>query len=140
MAVLWFGVRQVIDGKLTAGELSSFIVYAIFVSGNVGQLAGVFASLMQVRPYFPSCAAQQPPQSRMRGNVGRGGRIDVSVRWGAPNALRSFEQCPAGGDGCHASVPEAAVGDASGQLLLGLVCLAAVDGRALEACHDVVLT
>lgn len=60
MAVLWFGARQVIDGKLTAGELSSFIVYAIFVSGNVGQLAGVFASLMQVCPYFPPCAAQRP--------------------------------------------------------------------------------
>lgn len=49
MSVLWFGARQVIDAKLTAGELSSFVVYAIFVSGNVGQLAGVFASLMQVR-------------------------------------------------------------------------------------------
>lgn len=30
--------------------------------------------------------------------------------------------------------------DASGQLLLGLAYLAAVDGRALEACHEIVLT
>ncbi len=48
MAVLWWGARQVINDELSAGQLSSFVVYAIFVSGNVGQLAGVFSSLMQV--------------------------------------------------------------------------------------------
>lgn len=48
MAVLWWGARLVINGHLSAGQLSSFVVYAIFVSGNVGQLAGVFSSLMQV--------------------------------------------------------------------------------------------
>mmetsp|Transcript_17526 Transcript_17526/g.52590 ORF Transcript_17526/g.52590 Transcript_17526/m.52590 type:complete len:687 (+) Transcript_17526:397-2457(+) len=47
MAVLWWGARLVINGHLSAGQLSSFVVYAIFVSGNVGQLAGVFSSLMQ---------------------------------------------------------------------------------------------
>ena len=49
MCVLWFGARQVIEGRLTAGELSAFVVYAIFVSGNVGTLAGVFSSLIQAR-------------------------------------------------------------------------------------------
>ncbi len=49
MCVLWFGARLVVDGKLTAGELSAFVVYAIFVSGNVGALAGVFSSLIQAR-------------------------------------------------------------------------------------------
>jgi hypothetical protein len=48
MAVLWWGARLVIDDRLSVGQLSSFVVYSIFVSGNVGQLAGVFTSLMQV--------------------------------------------------------------------------------------------
>ena len=48
MCVLWYGARQVIDGKLTAGQLSAFVVYAVFVSANVGALAGVFSSLIQV--------------------------------------------------------------------------------------------
>lgn len=48
MAVLWWGARLVIDSRLSVGQLSSFVVYSIFVSGNVGQLAGVFTSLIQV--------------------------------------------------------------------------------------------
>ena len=54
MCVLWFGARQVIEGKLTAGQLSAFVVYAVFVSGNVGSLAGVFSSLIQVLPRAPA--------------------------------------------------------------------------------------
>jgi ABC-type bacteriocin/lantibiotic exporter with double-glycine peptidase domain len=49
MCVLWFGARQVIDGQLTPGQLSAFVVYSVYVSGNVGSLAGVFSNLMQVR-------------------------------------------------------------------------------------------
>ena len=48
MCVLWYGARHVIDGKLTAGQLSAFVVYAVFVSANVGALAGVFSSLIRV--------------------------------------------------------------------------------------------
>lgn len=48
MCVLWFGARQVIDGRLTPGQLSAFVVYSVYVSGNVGSLAGVFSNLMQV--------------------------------------------------------------------------------------------
>eukprot|EP00887_Chlorella_sp_A99_P000339 scaffold13.g339.t1 len=46
MAVVWFGARLVIAGGLTAGELSSFVVYAIFVSANAGMLMGVFSSAL----------------------------------------------------------------------------------------------
>ena len=52
MCVLWFGARQVIQGKLTAGQLSAFVVYAVFVSANVGALAGVFSSLIRVRTHY----------------------------------------------------------------------------------------
>ena len=48
MVVLWYGARQVIGGALTAGRLSSFIVYAVFVASNAGMLMGVFSSVTQV--------------------------------------------------------------------------------------------
>jgi ABC-type bacteriocin/lantibiotic exporter with double-glycine peptidase domain len=41
---------QVVEGKMTAGELSSFVIYALYVGGNVGALAGVISSLIQVLP------------------------------------------------------------------------------------------
>ena len=55
MCVLWFGARQVIDGRLTPGQLSAFVVYSVYVSGNVGSLAGVFSNLMQVRQMCSVC-------------------------------------------------------------------------------------
>ena len=61
MCVLWFGARLVVDGKLTAGELSAFVVYAIFVSGNVAALAGVFSSLIQVLRKLLSRSRAQTP-------------------------------------------------------------------------------
>ena len=53
VCVLWFGARQVVDGALSAGELSSFVIYALYVGANTGALAGVVSSLIQVTA-FPS--------------------------------------------------------------------------------------
>ncbi|CAL8472139.1 g11681 [Coccomyxa elongata] len=47
VTVLWFGARQVVDGKLTAGQLSSFVIYALYVGTNVGSLASVISNLIQ---------------------------------------------------------------------------------------------
>ena len=41
---------QVVDGKLSAGDLSTFIIYALYVGANVGALAGVISNLIQVAP------------------------------------------------------------------------------------------
>lgn len=41
-------VNQVVEGKLSAGELSSFVIYALYVGSNVGALAGVISNLIQV--------------------------------------------------------------------------------------------
>ena len=48
VCVLWFGARQVVDDKLSPGELSSFVIYALYVGANTGALAGVVSSLIQV--------------------------------------------------------------------------------------------
>ena len=37
MMVLWYGARLVIAGQLSAGQLSAFVVYAIYVSANAGE-------------------------------------------------------------------------------------------------------
>ena len=39
---------QVVEGKLSAGELSSFVIYALYVGSNVGSLASVISNLIQV--------------------------------------------------------------------------------------------
>lgn len=49
MLVLWFGARLVLEERLSAGRLSAFVVYAVFVATNAGMLLGVFSQVMQVR-------------------------------------------------------------------------------------------
>lgn len=48
MAVLWYGAQLVIAGQLTAGALSAFVVYALFVATNAGALLGIASSVVQV--------------------------------------------------------------------------------------------
>jgi ATP-binding cassette, subfamily B, bacterial MsbA len=47
VAVLWEGGQLVLDGKLTAGALVSFLLYAVFVAGAVGSLASLFGSYQE---------------------------------------------------------------------------------------------
>ena len=44
-AVLWLGGHDVLDGRLTGGELSSFIFFAVVVAGSVGSLSEVYGDL-----------------------------------------------------------------------------------------------
>jgi ATP-binding cassette subfamily B protein len=45
--VLWFGGREVLAGRLTGGELSAFLFYAILVAGNVGALSDIAGQLLR---------------------------------------------------------------------------------------------
>ncbi len=47
VAVLWYGASAVISGEMTAGELSQFIIYALFVAGALGELAEVWGEISQ---------------------------------------------------------------------------------------------
>jgi subfamily B ATP-binding cassette protein MsbA len=47
VAVLWQGGQLVLDGQLTAGQLVSFLLYAITVAAAVGALASVFGSFQE---------------------------------------------------------------------------------------------
>jgi ATP-binding cassette subfamily B protein len=47
VGVLWFGSSLVIDGSMTAGTLSQFVLYAVFVAGAMAELAEVTGELQQ---------------------------------------------------------------------------------------------
>ncbi|MBN3761921.1 ABC transporter transmembrane domain-containing protein [Burkholderia sp. Ac-20365] len=45
--VLWLGAQAVLAGKMTAGQLSQFILYAVFTAGAVGAVAEVWGDLQR---------------------------------------------------------------------------------------------
>ena len=45
--VLWIGGHDVIDGRISAGELSAFVFYAVVVAGAVGSLSEVIGELQR---------------------------------------------------------------------------------------------
>lgn len=45
--VLWFGGRDVLAGRMTGGELSAFVFFAVLVAGSVGALSEVAGELMR---------------------------------------------------------------------------------------------
>ncbi|MDX2073973.1 MAG: ABC transporter transmembrane domain-containing protein [Alphaproteobacteria bacterium] len=47
VTVLWFGGRDVLAGRITAGSLSSFVFYSIIVAGAVGALSEVVADIQR---------------------------------------------------------------------------------------------
>ena len=53
-----FVLPQVVEGKLSAGELSSFVIYALYVGSNVGSLASVISNLIQVS--MSACSREWP--------------------------------------------------------------------------------
>jgi ABC-type multidrug transport system fused ATPase/permease subunit len=47
LGVLGYGGGMVISGEITAGELASFLMYSMFVAGNVSSLSSVYADMMR---------------------------------------------------------------------------------------------
>ncbi len=45
--ILWIGGRDVLAGRLTAGELSAFVFYAVVVAGSVGAISEVIGDLQR---------------------------------------------------------------------------------------------
>lgn len=46
-AVIWFGVTMIHNGELAPEKLSEFILYAVFIGGSIGGLAGVYAQIQK---------------------------------------------------------------------------------------------
>jgi subfamily B ATP-binding cassette protein MsbA len=47
VAIFWFGGREVLAGRLTAGELFMFLVLTLTIAGSIGQFSGLWASLQE---------------------------------------------------------------------------------------------
>ncbi len=65
VAVLWYGASAVISGEMTGGQLSQFIIYALFVAGALGELAEVWGEISQARVppnarRNPGCRSRDP--------------------------------------------------------------------------------
>jgi len=79
--VLWFGAHAVLDGSMSAGELSQFVLYAVMVASSIGALsevwgdvqraAGATERLMELLAAQPDIrvAAQTVPLPAPRGEI-----------------------------------------------------------------------
>ncbi len=47
VAVLWFGARAVMDGAISAGTLSQFLLYSVFAAGALAALSEVWSEISQ---------------------------------------------------------------------------------------------
>lgn len=45
--ILWFGGREVLDGRITGGQLIGFLIYGLTVAGALGSLVGLYASVQE---------------------------------------------------------------------------------------------
>lgn len=45
--ILWFGGREVLDGRLTGGELVAFLIYGLTVAGSLGSLIGLYTQFQE---------------------------------------------------------------------------------------------
>jgi ATP-binding cassette subfamily B protein len=78
--VLWYGVHLIQQHELTAGALTSFMLYTLFVAGAMGSFAGLFTQLQRtlgatqrVRELLDevpeALTPPRPIQRRLRGEV-----------------------------------------------------------------------
>jgi len=47
VGVLWLGAQDVLQGRMSAGTLSQFVLYAVFAASSLGELAQVWAEISQ---------------------------------------------------------------------------------------------
>lgn len=45
--IVWFGGREVIEGRLLTGELIAFLIYGLSVAGSFGALIGLYSSFQE---------------------------------------------------------------------------------------------
>jgi len=46
-AILWFGGMEVIEGRLTGGELIAFLIYGLTIAGSFAALVGLYSSFQE---------------------------------------------------------------------------------------------
>ncbi len=71
--LLWFGGRKVIDGTISAGDLTAFVLYTAAMAGSLAELAGLWGALQRaagatdrlftILDETPTVSEPQHPQS-----------------------------------------------------------------------------
>ena len=89
--VLWQGAHRVLAGTMTPGELSQFLIYAVYVGisaaslsemwGEVQRAAGAMERLVELKNAIPAIAAPQDPQPLPQPSQGRIEFDRVSFRY-----------------------------------------------------------
>jgi ATP-binding cassette, subfamily B, bacterial len=147
--ILWIGGRDVVAGRLTPGELSAFVFYAVVVAGSVGAVsevvgdlqraAGASERLMELLAVAPDIAP--PDHPRALPDPGAGAIAFEKLRFNYPSrpdgaALEDFNLTVAPGERVALVGPSGAGKSTVFQLLLrfydpqsGAVTLDGVDLR-----------
>ena len=47
VAILWFGGQEVLGGRLSAGQLVTFLILTMTLAGSIGQFSGIWTSLQE---------------------------------------------------------------------------------------------
>lgn len=89
--VLWQGAHRVLDKEMTGGELSQFLIYAVYVAisaatlsemwGEVQRAAGAMERLVELKVATPTIVAPPQPQEFPTPPVGRITFENVSFRY-----------------------------------------------------------
>jgi ATP-binding cassette subfamily B protein len=89
--VLWQGAHRVLAGQITGGELSQFLIYAVYVAisaaslsemwGEVQRAAGAMERLVELKNATPTIVAPANPQTFPTPALGRIRFDDVSFRY-----------------------------------------------------------
>jgi ABC-type multidrug transport system fused ATPase/permease subunit len=81
--VTWLGVRRLLAGQLTAGELTGFVIYSLYIAGAMSQVAQLFSQLQTAAAASHSLrkllkqpiedaavsVGQEAPSAQLRGTV-----------------------------------------------------------------------
>ncbi|HEY0440499.1 MAG TPA: ABC transporter transmembrane domain-containing protein, partial [Xanthobacteraceae bacterium] len=92
VVVLWVGAQDVLAGRITAGRLSQFVLYAVFAAGALGELSQVWGEISQAsgaaERLFEILAVEPdvkvPPQPQALLEPARGAVAFDAVRFAYP--------------------------------------------------------
>ncbi|MFP5412820.1 MAG: ABC transporter transmembrane domain-containing protein [Gammaproteobacteria bacterium] len=99
--VLWMGAHAVLEGRMTAGLLTQFILYAVIMGGSAGAIAEVFGDvqraagaterLLELIEAQPAIAAPADPVRLPRRAPGKAAHADAPAAAGAPVTAAAVE-------------------------------------------------
>ncbi len=161
--VLWLGAQSVLAGRMSAGELGQFLLYAIFVAGSSASLSEMWSEvqraggaieriveLLDAHPEIRAPATPRPLPAPVRGALAFEGVTFSYPTRPDTSALRDFSLAVAPGETVALVGPSGAGKTTvfqlalrmrdpdAGRITLDGVDVAAADPRAVRACIGLV--